>query len=82
MHPTDGAVTSVVIVSLFCLMPNYRRVFIPGGCYFFTVNLLDRGSSLLTDHINALCGAVSSTQRNYPFEIDAMVILPDHLHAI
>ncbi len=63
-------------------MPNYRRVFIPGGCCFFTVNLLDRASYLLTDHIDALRDAVSSTQRNYPFEIDAMVILPDHLHAI
>jgi hypothetical protein len=32
-------------------MPNYRRAFAPGGCWFFTVNLLDRRSSLLTDEI-------------------------------
>jgi hypothetical protein len=32
-------------------MPNYRRVFTPGGCWFFTVNLLDRRRRLLTDHI-------------------------------
>jgi putative transposase len=63
-------------------MSNYRRVFIPGGCYFFTVNLIDRHSSLLTEHIDALLDAVFSTQRNYPFEIDALVILPDHLHAV
>src|SRR6266705_2886974 len=35
-------------------MPNYRRAFVPGGCRFFTVNLLDRGSSLLTDEIDVL----------------------------
>jgi len=23
-------------------MPNYRRAFVPGGCWFFTVNLLER----------------------------------------
>jgi putative transposase len=63
-------------------MPNYRRVFIPGGCYFFTVNLLDRDSCLLTQYVDALHDAIHNTQRNYPFEIDAMVVLPDHLHAV
>jgi putative transposase len=63
-------------------MPNYRRVFIPGGSYFFTVNLLDRKSRLLVDQIDSLRDAVRVTKRNYPFEIEAMVILPDHIHAI
>ena len=36
----------------------------PGGCWFFTVNLLDRRRRLLTQYI------------------DAMVVLPDHIHAI
>ena len=27
-------------------MPNYRRLLVPGGCYFFTVNLHDRNSRL------------------------------------
>jgi hypothetical protein len=30
-------------------MPNYRRAFVPGGCWFFTVNLFDRRRHLLTD---------------------------------
>jgi putative transposase len=30
-------------------MPTYRRAFVPGGCRFFTVNLLDRRHRLLTD---------------------------------
>jgi putative transposase len=63
-------------------MPNYRRILVPGGCYFFTVNLLDRNSHLLIEHIDSLRIAVRDTRRNYPFRIDAMVILPDHIHAI
>jgi putative transposase len=63
-------------------MPNYRRAFVPGGCYFFTVNLRDRNSRLLIDHIDVLREAVRITRRNYPFEIDAMVVLPDHIHAV
>ena len=63
-------------------MPNYRRVFIPGGCYFFTVNLLERQRTLLTDHIDLLRDAVRRVRRLYPFHIDAWVVLPDHLHCV
>ena len=63
-------------------MPNYRRVFVPGGSYFFTVNLLHRNSRLLVEHIDSLRDAVRETRQGFPFAIDAMVILPDHIHAI
>ena len=63
-------------------MPNYRRAFVPGGCWFFTVNLLERKRSLLVDHIDRLRESVTGTRRKYPFEIDAFVVLPDHMHAI
>ena len=63
-------------------MPNYRRIFIAGGCWFFTVNLLDRNSRLLVERIDTLRDAVRETRRRFPFEIDAMVVLPEHLHAI
>jgi putative transposase len=63
-------------------MPNYRRALAPGGCWFFTVNLLQRRSSLLVDEIDALREAVQTTRNRYPFHIDAMVILPHHLHAV
>jgi len=63
-------------------MPNYRRAFLPGGCWFFTVNLLERKRTLLLDHIEALRDAVARTRRKYPFEIDALVVLPDHMHAV
>jgi putative transposase len=35
-------------------MPNNRRNFVAGGCYFFTVNILERHQTLLTDHIDLL----------------------------
>ena len=63
-------------------MPNYRRVFVPGGSYFFTINLLDRNSRMLVEQIDSLRTAVHETRQRFPFEIDAMVILPDHIHAI
>jgi putative transposase len=63
-------------------MPNYRRAFVPGGCWFFTVNLLERRNTLLVDHVDILRNAVAATRRDYPFGIDAWVVLPDHLHAV
>jgi putative transposase len=63
-------------------MPNYRRAFVPGGCWFFTVNLLQRRQTLLTDHIAILREAVGATRCSHPFTIGAFVVLPDHLHAI
>ena len=63
-------------------MPNYRRNSIPGGSYFFTLNLTDRRLRLLTDHVGLLRSAFRKTRAHHPFMIDAIVILPDHLHAI
>src|SRR4051794_2928283 len=63
-------------------MTNYRRNVVPGGCYFFTVNLQDRGLRLLTQHIDLLRVAFRDTRSRHPFTIDAIVILPDHLHTI
>jgi len=63
-------------------MPNYRRAFVPGGCWFFTVNLLDRRQTLLVDHIATFREAVAATRQSYSFAIDAFVVLPDHLHTI
>ena len=63
-------------------MVRYRRNFLQGGCYFFTVTLTDRRSTALVDHIDALRAAFRAGRRERPFDIDAIVILPDHLHAI
>ena len=64
------------------VMADYRRNFVAGGSFFFTVNLADRRLSLLTTHIDALRKAFRETRSGHPFTIDAIVVLPDHLHAI
>lgn len=67
---------------LLSVMPNYRRLFIPGGDYFFTVNLLDRSTSLLTENIGLLRAAYGYVQTRHPFETIAICVLPEHLHCI
>ncbi|WP_054762310.1 REP-associated tyrosine transposase [Methylomonas koyamae] len=63
-------------------MPNYRRYRVSGGCYFFTVNLLERKNTLLVDHIDLLRESVRLCKREKPFNIDAWVVLPEHMHTI
>ena len=63
-------------------MVRYRRNFVPGGTYFFTVTLADRRSRALVDHIGALRNAFRTARRERPFAIDAVVILPEHLHIV
>ena len=63
-------------------MANYRRNFIPGGIYFFTVNLAVRSERLLIEHIEILRAAFRAVRRDHPFSIDAIAVLPDHLHAV
>ncbi len=63
-------------------MPDYRRNRVPGGSYFFTVNLQERASSLLTDQVATLREVVARVRRESPFHIDAWVVLPNHLHCV
>ena len=53
-----------------------------GGTYFFNVTLRNRRSSLLTQHIDILGGAIRSTLQKRLFSIGAIIILPEYLHAI
>jgi len=61
---------------------RYRRANIPGACYFFTVNLAERKSGLLVEHIESLRASVRRAQSAHPFVIEAMVVMPDHLHSL
>src|SRR5207248_2670193 len=63
-------------------MPDYRRNRIPGGTFFFTVNLLDRRSNLLVARIDALRDALLQARARAPFHIDAWVVLPDHMRCL
>jgi len=61
---------------------RYRRTNIAGAAYFFTVALANRRRALLIERIDLLREVVSEVKKRHPFEITAMVILPDHIHAI
>jgi len=63
-------------------MVMYRRNRSPGASYFFTLTLTDRTSHLLIEHIVDLRAAFQSVRTERPFNLDAVVFLPDHLHCI
>jgi len=63
-------------------MPDYRRLYVPGGTYFFTAALQDRRSRLLTEEIGRLRAAYATVARTWPFDTVAICILPDHLHCV
>ena len=55
----------------------YRRAQIPGATYFFTVNLANRKLSLLVGNIELPKEAIRHVKMTHPYEIAAMVVLPD-----
>jgi putative transposase len=64
-------------------MPEYRRAFAPGGTFFFTLVTARRRPILTTPHaLSILKSAITVTKRDWPLTIDAIVVLPDHLHCI
>lgn len=63
-------------------MPEHQPSWVPGGTYFFTVNLTDRSSDLLTRHIDLLRQVTALTRQQHPLRINAWVVLPDHMHCL
>jgi len=63
-------------------MTDHPRLLLTGATYFFTVRLEQRGSTLLTDHVAALRFAYAKAVQEFPVTCHAMVVLPDHMHAI
>ena len=64
-------------------MTEYRRAHVPGATWFFTVNLAERkGNSLLVNHIEELRQAFRYVMKKHSFRLNAVVILPDHIHCI
>jgi len=61
---------------------QYRRSQLKGGYYFFTVNLADRKSNLLVRKIDDLRASFVTVKNRHPFSVVAIVVMPDHLHAI
>ncbi|NOY71749.1 MAG: transposase [Gammaproteobacteria bacterium] len=64
-------------------MAKYIRVYQNGGCYFFTVVTWRRIRLFSSStHVAILRRVIKQVKQQYPFEIDAMVVLPDHLHCL
>ncbi|MBI3898455.1 MAG: transposase [Gammaproteobacteria bacterium] len=63
-------------------MTDYRRANVPGGTYFFTVNLAERHRTDLVDRIDILKRIIREEIKAHPFTLDAIVVMPDHLHAL
>ena len=64
-------------------MSHYQRSSVFGGTYFFTV-VTYRRQQLFQEQMarNLLKRAIAKTRENYPFTIEAWVLLPDHFHCI
>lgn len=64
-------------------MPHYLRAWVPGGTFFLTITTLERRKLFIHHNSRRILGrAVNKVRREYPFSIDAWVLMPDHLHTI
>ena len=64
-------------------MADYRRCYVPGGSFFFTVATERRAAILDNDRArDCLRAAFRDCLQRWPFRVDALVMLRDHLHAI
>ena len=64
-------------------MSDYRRYYVPGGTYFFTVVTHERRPLFLSS-IARRCfrEAIKEEQERRPFDLFAIVLLPEHLHCV
>lgn len=64
-------------------MSNYRRFYRNGGSYFFTVVTYNRCHLFRSpENIQMLRESFNKIMERRPFHIDAIVVLPDHIHCI
>jgi putative transposase len=64
-------------------MPNYRRYYVPGGTYFFTVVTHQRRHFLTDEGPRTLFrDAIQKVKAERPFTLFASVLLPDHFHCV
>lgn len=64
-------------------MMHYRRLYTKGATYFFTLITYSRQKILAnSNNIQLLKKSITTARKKYPFVINALVILPDHLHCI
>jgi len=62
-------------------MSNYTRVFLDGYSYFITITTQGR-NPILIENIELLRNSFKRSKKRYHYTIDAIIILPDHIHMI
>jgi len=62
-------------------MADYKRLFLNGYSYYLTM-VTHKRMPLLIENIEALRESFRESKKYYRYSIDAIVILPDHLHMI
>jgi putative transposase len=64
-------------------MANYRRLYRKGGTYFFTVVTQERRPVFSNaKNVQKLRDSFRTVMKKSPFTIEAIVVLPDHIHCI
>ena len=64
-------------------MPEYRRIYQPGGTYFFTLITYNRKPIFRSKSARDLLHSVwVDVQSRHKFEAIAVCLLPEHIHAI
>jgi putative transposase len=64
-------------------MSDYRRAYLPGGTFFFTVVTYKRKPILTNNTARMILhDAFQNVINRFPFTMDAICLLPDHLHCI
>ena len=64
-------------------MPDFRRYFVAGGTYFFTLVTAGRAPLFADEPARTLLGSMMREERSdAPFETVGVVLMPDHLHVI
>lgn len=62
---------------------QYRRTYQPGSTYFFTIVTHQRQPLFAeSDNVQKLRQAIASVKFRHAFRIDAIVVLPDHIHCL
>ncbi len=62
---------------------QYRRIYQPGSTYFFTI-VTDQRQPLFAelDNVQKLRHTIATVKSRHAFQIDAIVVLPDHIHCL
>ncbi|MCB4757755.1 MAG: transposase [Sulfurovum sp.] len=70
-----------LISSLHFNMAKYKRLFLAGHSYYITM-VTHKRNPLLVDNIGLLRESFRESKRYFAYSIDAIVIMPDHIHMI